>query len=512
MVLNVQHTNTVFSTYFHEKEAQKKVFLYAKEQKKGSYQLEIGRGYGHFFFYWIGKIANKLFRRVDQKRVLLQEAGRHFSKLDPSLSQKLSQYFKAKKITIYSEQQQQGKENSSPLPSFSQDSPSVPEKNPPAQDKVKEEEDKPILPKDKTNKKKTQETPRSVGKEEISEHFERIQKWKNELEKFDPKGFFGEELWQLAGGEKVGAGQNVCQSPRNEDLLKNLSKYREDLNAWIQRIQGIQKENSSNLLDRSGDVQEALGDMETSCKLLAEELRDKGFILEEEKDAYRKNYLLVDKEGTIDVYKNLEMKLRNAELKYFKQWFNTMIRFAFDVGNCDEYGKTLRDGIEKLRQYKAHRKPDTAPCGEMGTAEAVFQFCVREYFGCDSAEALKPFDQISVTDAEQRDENWMPIASVRHVHGNHFVISVANGEEEACVDNMHPLERNENFQGTVNPSISIDRALYEKLGREGAFFSIDQLCVPRWNANNCYLSSAFLAFAVLIRFGEKAEIFNPETV
>ncbi len=528
MTLDINQTNGVFRIYFREKQLNNTVFLYAKEQKNGSYQLQVGRGYGHLFLHWIGKIANKLLHRIDQKKVLLQEVGQHFAELDTSFSSSLSEYLRTKKISI---QVDDGGTNtitsvsSQNIKTFS----NLNQKFEPNKEPNKE----PVFDKNPEPKKTPKKTPApkktipkssDIEKEEkISKNRECVEEWRKALKAFRAQGVFDIELWQLSAGQKVGSGSQLCRAPDLSEALVNLPQYCRDLDTWtghLLRIQNSLKEKEMEIYSQGVDIQkvkEALEEILLSCRRLASELEGKDSITSDEKSSYHRKFFCIEQPKLMTIYQKLGIELRNAEQKNFKRWLDTMVSFALHAGNSRENREVLRKGIEKIRQCLVHRKPSSAESlayGETGSVSVVFQdFLIYHYFNCNSTDELSWFEKnVATRTCDIRSPKWIKIATIYGLNG-HFTVSVDNGKNKIFIDNLVSKPKTSSPSSEqIYQSVCINNDLYNKLVEKKELFSTEEICVPTWNANNCYLSAAFLSFAVLIRFLEEAELVKLETV
>ncbi|CUI17216.1 Conserved hypothetical membrane protein [Candidatus Protochlamydia naegleriophila] len=211
---------------------------------------------------------------------------------------------------------------------------------------------------------------------------------------------------------------------------------------------------------------------------------------------------------------NLLKNSDNAPLD-FDRLIKCMLICTFNEDKLDRSAVTplLSKGLQLIR-----KEISTIDYGSAGNGAFILEKLYQKYLNVysDGLKIKYANENGSLASHElfKKDTNQfiisMPLA---HGHYTNTIVDVKGGDFKIC-DNCAAHLRYDELNTIAQPSLSqytlyMPQTLYQSVKDR---VQLKQLCIPRWEANNCYLSASWLTFAFLFYFYKQAHDVEQEAL
>ncbi len=192
-----------------------------------------------------------------------------------------------------------------------------------------------------------------------------------------------------------------------------------------------------------------------------------------------------------------------------------MLICTFNEGKLDRsaVNNLLSKGLQSIR-----KEITSIEYGSAGNASHIFEKLYQKYLNVYS-DALKvkynKNGSVAVHELLKKEDNQfiisMPLA---HGHYTNTIVDMIGGGFKVCDNCAAHLRYDELYEAPLPPLTSqytlyMPQILYQSVKDR---VHLEQISIPRWEANNCYLSASWLTFAFLIYFYKQAHDLEQEAL
>lgn len=191
-----------------------------------------------------------------------------------------------------------------------------------------------------------------------------------------------------------------------------------------------------------------------------------------------------------------------------------MLICTFNEGRLDRsiVNSLLSKGLQSIR-----KETSSIEYGSAGNASHIFEKLYQKYLNVYS-DALKvkynKNGSVAVHELLKKEDNQFIISmTLAHGHYTNTIVDMIGGGFKICDNCAAHLRYDELYEAPPPPltqyTLYMPQTLYQSVKDR---VHLEQLSIPRWEANNCYLSASWLTFAFLIYFYKQAHDLEQEAL